>query len=290
MAIIKFINSKGMELEISKTIPFLLSKKEGLIKGADFNINSSKSLGQDGETPSTSSFNPKDLDFEFEIFSTDFDMLKANTEKVIEIFNPKLCPATLIYEEGSIRRFIKVMLDGIPSFGEGTGIYCRKVQISMTAYSPFWIEEEEKFQIGSLVKTFRFPIKILPIMKFGHIERSLIFNANNRGHINSGMKIEFLAARGTVTNPSIVNINTQKMMKINKMMELGEKIIVTTDYDNKNIVSILNGSETKALKYIDFRSKFLELDVGDNLFRYDADGNLDNLEVSVYYTPKFLGV
>src|SRR5665648_504005 len=41
--------------------------------------------------------------------------------------------------------------------------------------------------------------------------------------------------------------------------------------------------------YIDLGSTFLQLDVGDNLMRYDADTGIDNLEVSIYFTPQYLG-
>jgi hypothetical protein len=42
--------------------------------------------------------------------------------------------------------------------------------------------------------------------------------------------------------------------------------------------------------YIDLQTTFLQLDIGDNLLRYDAESGLDNLEVAIYFTPKYVGV
>ena len=41
---------------------------------------------------------------------------------------------------------------------------------------------------------------------------------------------------------------------------------------------------------IDLDSTFLKLEVGDNLFRYDAEENINNLEVNIYYNPNYLEV
>ena len=41
---------------------------------------------------------------------------------------------------------------------------------------------------------------------------------------------------------------------------------------------------------MDADSTFLLLDIGDNIFGYDADDGLSNLEVTVYFVQKYLGV
>jgi len=106
------------------------------------------------------------------------------------------------------------------------------------------------------------------------------------------MVIEFYA-RGTLKNPSLFNINTREFIKINKSMVAGEKIIVNTNYGKKKITQNINGVKADILNYLDIvggGDTFLQLDIGDNLFRYDADENLNNLEVSIYFSPQYLGV
>ncbi|MBO5744030.1 MAG: phage tail family protein, partial [Clostridia bacterium] len=58
----------------------------------------------------------------------------------------------------------------------------------------------------------------------------------------------------------------------------------------KSIQGILNGIRYNYFKYLDLNSEWLQLYVGDNLFRYDADGNPGNLEVFIYYNNKYLEV
>lgn len=73
-------------------------------------------------------------------------------------------------------------------------------------------------------------------------------------------------------------------------MVAGEKIIINTNYGEKKVQDIINGDTVDILHNLDLSSTFLQLNVGDNLFRYDADNNLNNLQVSIYYNPKYLGV
>ncbi|MDD2496385.1 MAG: phage tail family protein, partial [Tissierellia bacterium] len=47
---------------------------------------------------------------------------------------------------------------------------------------------------------------------------------------------------------------------------------------------------TNYFMYKDIDSTWLQLKLGENLFRYDADDGLDNLEVFVYFHNKFLEV
>ena len=42
--------------------------------------------------------------------------------------------------------------------------------------------------------------------------------------------------------------------------------------------------------YLDVDSSYLQIAVGDNLFRYSADANAENLEVSIYHNNLYLGV
>lgn len=51
-----------------------------------------------------------------------------------------------------------------------------------------------------------------------------------------------------------------------------------------------NGTKINVFNYIDLASEFLQLKVGDNLLRYDAEKGLDNLEMALYYKPLYIGV
>lgn len=55
-----------------------------------------------------------------------------------------------------------------------------------------------------------------------------------------------------------------------------------------NILVELNGSNY--YHHIDRKSDPFQLEVGDNYLEYDADENYTNLDVNLYYRPKYLGV
>lgn len=124
---------------------------------------------------------------------------------------------------------------------------------------------------------------------FGVRNNVLIINVYNGGAVSTGMEIMF-KARGAVTNPSIIKISTQEIIKINKTLEAGEEILINTTIGEKGIVGRLNGVESNYYKYRDLSSSWMQLDVGDNLLRYDADTNLNNLECYVYFYDKYLEV
>ena len=73
-------------------------------------------------------------------------------------------------------------------------------------------------------------------------------------------------------------------------MHAGEEIMIDTIIGEKKIQGTLNGIKSNYFKYRDLDSEWLQLKVGDNLFRYDADENVENLEVYIYFNNKYLEV
>lgn len=61
-------------------------------------------------------------------------------------------------------------------------------------------------------------------------------------------------------------------------------------FGNKKVTSKKNGEETNIINKLDIDSTFLQLDPGEenNVYRYDAEENLINLEVTILYNPLYL--
>ena len=93
-----------------------------------------------------------------------------------------------------------------------------------------------------------------------------------------------------MSNPSLINVLTQEYFKVNKTLTAGEEIRINTNIGEKKIVGTLNGVSSNYFKYRDLDSTWLQLAVGDNLFRYDADSGLDVLECYVYFYNRYLEV
>ena len=123
----------------------------------------------------------------------------------------------------------------------------------------------------------------------GYRSPSKIVNIFNSGDTESGLIIE-MKATGEVVNPQILNVNSLEFIKINRTLVSGEVIRINTNQGNKRIIDILDKAESNIMNYLDINSTFLKLYKGDNLFKYTATSGEDNLEVSIYYNPSYLGV
>ena len=290
---VKYVNSSGGELELTNSAPFLLQKFE---ESENVNINNSKGVNQDGLTYLGNTLDSKDIMMEFIIIADSEPSLIKYRDMLRKVFNPKLGEGYVIYTDDVKEQTIKCIITAIPVFSDVrghhgiTGKVCTGM-VSLIANNPFWTELlETRTEIALWTPDFRFPLTIKRTgIIFGHREPSVIVNLNNSGDVESGMRIEFKAL-ATLTNPSLLNTITGEFIKMNKTMVSGEIITVSTYFRNKKITSTLNDLVTNAFNYIDFESTFLQLSVGDNLFKYNADTGVDNLEVRIYYKPQYLGV
>lgn len=116
------------------------------------------------------------------------------------------------------------------------------------------------------------------------------WNAYYEGKIEPfAIQLRFTAL-GTVSNPILLNVDTEEFIQINATMKTGDVIEINTKYGSKGAKLIRDGAETDYFRYIDVDSTFMQLAIGDNMFRYDAASGVNSLEVSIFYSKEFLGV
>lgn len=119
---------------------------------------------------------------------------------------------------------------------------------------------------------------------------SAIATITNTGTLPCGFIITFQAS-GTVENPKIIDINTQEYIRLSHTMQAGEVIRISTLDNNKTVRQIIGEDSINAFNFLDFaNSTFLQLAVGINYLRYDADSGLDNLSVEFKFDPRYLEV
>lgn len=115
----------------------------------------------------------------------------------------------------------------------------------------------------------------------------------NIGDVECGMRVEFVSKNGSVVNPSLTNMVTGEFIKINKTLEIGEKIVVDTNVRTMGVTlyddTLPNGYQD-GFVYFDLSSSFIQLQPGVHIYRYDADSNLTELEVNIFFDPRFLEV
>lgn len=286
---LKFVSSDGNEVSINDGFIYLQSIT-GLAEIGANNLSYTGYL-QDGEIYKNSLFQSRPLEMEIIIKTNTINELLTTRQNILKTFNPKLGEGELFYSYNGIERKIKCVSDGTPTMQLiGDRVYCHGI-IRLIAFDPFFTDvKTSKKVITNWKKTFHFPV-LFPKegITYGVKEPSLIVNIENKGDVECGMIIEF-HSKGTVVNPSLFNVDTREFIKLNYTMSSDEIIRVNTNYGQKKITSILNQSEKNIMNAIDLESTFLQLNLGDNLLRYDADEFLNNLEVNIYFNTKYLGV
>jgi len=114
---------------------------------------------------------------------------------------------------------------------------------------------------------------------------------NNPGDVATPVRIVFL---GGSTNPSIENLTTGEIIKVNREIEATDTLEITTAYGNKRVwIYDAEGNKTNASNYIDTslsNHAYWSLVPGDNELAYDADSGADSAQVYIYWTPRYSGV
>jgi len=248
-------------------------------------------MGQHGDTYVGQRIEARDIDVVGHINTRDKAQALELRRCMLKIFNPELS-ATLVYEYGGFKRVIDCRAYGEPKILKKEVLYEFDLQIE--CLNPFWREEEEtKEDIASWVAAWHFPCVIekdsTKSMIYGYRAESVIVDCYNEGDVSTGMRIRFTAL-GTVSNPILLNVDTEEFIQINATMKTGDVIEINTKYGSKGAKLIRDGVETDYFRYIDVDSTFMQLAIGDNMFRYDAASGVNSLEVSIFYSKEFLGV
>jgi len=282
-----FTNNRGQSIELNNSGPFKLKKfEQGNPKTT---IISTKSPGQDGKTYHETLLEERSPQIEGIIDGVDdLDLFNKRTY-LYSVFNPKI-QGTLTYINDSGTHKIDCIVQDGPALKDKVE-YVQEFLIQLYCPDPYYKDlQETKEEIALWVGSFEFPLEITePGIEIGHRVSTLIVNANNSGDIACGMRVEFTAL-ASVVNPSILKVYTQEFIKVKRTLESGDKLVITTHFGKKSVELIKNGVSLNVFNYIDLNTTFLQLEVGDNLLRYDAEQGIDNLEVAIYYTPQYVGV
>lgn len=285
---LKIKDSKGQELILGKARPYLLEKVESLGIGANI---STMSGAFDGVNVTGINIKEKVVAIQGSIVGIDKGHMQKERANLSAFLNPNKGDFEFIYKiDGHTKKLIgKIQrLD----FKESV-LRMQKFQIQILAPFPYWINENEnKKEVALWTKDAYFPLvatKEKPIV-FGHRVSNLICDIYNAGDVEVGMRIQ-LKALATVVNPSVLNIYTQEFIKIMQTLEKGDVLEITTYTNNKRIeIHKANGTTKNVFNWMTLDSEFLQLAVGDNTFRYDAESGIDNIEMTIYHNPASLGV
>lgn len=225
------------------------------------------------------------------VIGNTYDELKANKAVLNKLINPLHTVEVVVQDKYKLDFKPDFSVKYSASYEENNEVLC-KFLIQGTCADPMFTKKlRQSALIASTIPKFHFPLTIPKNtgLIMGLREPSLLATINNGGDIDTGMLITF-SCTSTVTNPVLLNVNTREFIKINKTIASGEQVIVSTSSGNKYIKGVTKGEESNYFKYLDFDSTWLQLHTGDNILKYDADNNVEGLEVLISFLPKYLEV
>ena len=207
--------------------------------------------------------------------------------KLIRIFNPNLKGKLILQKSNNYYKTIDVYVEKVIEPKANKGII--EFEISLIALSPFWQDEIVTEYLALLSPTLKFPLNIPQKrgITFGRRRSILESEVDNIGDIESGFKVIFKAKGGSVKYPKVYDVYTKQFIKINYEMEKGDILEIINYPELKKVT--LNGTEN-AFKYLDIESNFFNLKIGHNKIGYIAEENTINLDVILWYSPRYLGV
>ncbi len=294
-------NNRTLEMGVGTEID--ITAVTGL-ESSENDISRSDNALVDGETVDGKKIKARPIHIEA-AFKTLTDN-KENRAAVIKFFNPKYTGVALIENMG-ISRNIEYELEGW-EFVKQINMDSRlKIVVDLICPDPYMLNVDNFGKnMAAISPLFAFPWMMLSErMTEGKLDypaeaRGLLLGGAtmgyrtlheeatlaNDGDVSTGLIIKFIATRGPVKNPKILNTKTGEYMRVIVDMAKGDVLEVDTNVRHQIIE--LNG--VNYYQHIDRQSEPFQLEVGDNYLQYSADENYVNLDVNLYYKPKYLGV
>ncbi len=225
----------------------------------------------------------------------DLENTEIYRKKIQKFFNPKStikvtmnwCHSQGVIDS-EIESFHWTTIDSMWEYMEGN--------LTLRCPQPYW-NDLDNFgkNIAGITPQFTFPLGICTFYKDGTVYQgksvglktfSGEVTLTNKGDAETGVEIQFIAKRGAVINPKITLLETGEFIEIFTEMKQGDVVIVNTNIGRKAITK--NG--VNIFKDKNRLSALFQLKQGDNKIKYDAEKDMSNLDVNVYFTPKYLGI
>lgn len=242
----------------------------------DIVIDETQGTGQIGTTVSNLSVQPKDITVEGFIKKN----ITAMREGLLAILLPQQ-NIKMTVQDGTQSWYIQGYLKKTPVISDG--LVMQNFQFVLHCPYPYFRSTADgSAQIAGLNSLFAFPCSLSDSWYISKYSESLFAEVANKGNVPTEFSVVFTAA-AAVTNPEFYHVEKQSYIKINKIMQAGEKITVSTVYGRKGVtVQKPDGTFENGFKYLDVNSDLnLQLAPGDNTIRCGASVNRQALSVKV---------
>lgn len=191
--------------------------------------------------------------------------------------------------------------------GEGKSVYCEGyvedcpieiftsnevINLAIVCGDPYWKDLEEiSMSISRLISQFVFPFAIdsrgIPFSTLKTSNETMIYNSG----AETGARF-VIECKGDITNFLLYNSKeAARNFSINTTLKAGWVVVIDSEATPKTCKAYLtDGSEINLMRYVGKAPTWLLLRKGTNIFGFTAESGLDNAEVSVNFTNKYLGV
>lgn len=291
--LLTYTNDKGQSISFTNksnlaATSILLTDADGL-HGLPAEVHVLSQYGQDGATYVDSQLAPRHVSLSGKIVRN----VIATRQELLRVMHPKM-QGTLTLTRGHFTKKLRCAIEEAPSFATKNGSL---FTVALVAPNPYWLDSiATKKDLAVWEPMFEWPLDIPKTsgVSFGERTASLIANVYNPGEATIGMQV-VIKATSPVINPAVSHVITYKTMRANLELQAGDVLIITTGYGEKQVTLQRAGQAQaiNAMAYMDIADpdfEFLQLAPGDNILRYDAAAGAENMIISVYYAPGYLGV
>lgn len=167
----------------------------------------------------------------------------------------------------------------------------QKAQISILCPQPYFLAVDELTTSFSAISAlFQFPFSIPESgAEISAITTDIRKTILNNGDVASGIIIRIYAI-GEVVNPVIYDVFKRTHMRIAFTMQTNDEIVINTHAGKKRITLLREGVEYNIMGNMVADSSWLVLEPGDNVFTYDAESGVNNIQLRFITSELFGGV
>lgn len=175
-------------------------------------------------------------------------------------------------------------------YKENNDVICRFKIDGIAPLPYFRTDNDLQIDAATTIPFFHFPLIIPPGgLVFGVRQPAQLVNVYNAGSLTTGFTIIFKAV-GACLNPKITNARTLEYFEIDKLLAAGERVVIDTLTGEKSVIGTILGVSSNYYRYKTLGSTWLQLQPGDNVFRFDAAENPQNIEAYIQFSNQFLEV
>lgn len=163
------------------------------------------------------------------------------------------------------------------------------VQVSLICPEPYFKDMKEIIDdISKVTALFEFPFAIEEEgIEISVLEQSKITNIYNNSEQETGVIIE-IDVYGTVEKIQINNVSTGEIFILDYQFKANDKVIIETNKGKKSIKLLRNAETINIFSAFDKKSKFFQLNIGDNLFSYLADEGIKDSLIHIIFKHRTL--